>query len=94
MSFFKSSFSIMRFDFKSKPCFSSVLGYLGLAVLVELNLNDAMSPWFLLVMFLHLPFAIWLSLVLAGLAVSDSDLSVLQACVSVFFGDQFSLGRI
>jgi hypothetical protein len=45
-------------------------------------------------MFLYLPFTIWLSLVLAALAVSDYGLSVLQACVSVFLGDQFSLGGI
>jgi hypothetical protein len=32
MSFLKSSTSIMRYDFKSKSCFSSVLGYLRLAV--------------------------------------------------------------
>ena len=44
--------------------------------------------------FLSLPFAIWLSLVLAGLAVSDCGLSLLQACVSVLLGDQFSLGEI
>ena len=31
---------------------------------------------------LHLPRAIWLSLVLAGLAVSDCGLSLLQACVT------------
>ena len=41
-------------------------------------------------MFLPLPLAIWLSLVLAGLAVSDCGLSLLQACVSVLLGDQFS----
>ena len=45
-------------------------------------------------MFLHLPLAIWLSLVLAGLAVSDCGLSLLQACVSVLLGDQFSQEEI
>ena len=45
-------------------------------------------------MFLPLPLTIWLSLVLAGLAVSDCGLSLLQACVSVLLGDQFSLGGI
>ena len=45
-------------------------------------------------MFLPLPLAIWLYLVLAGLAVSDCDLSLLQACVSVLLEDQFSLGGI
>ena len=47
-------------------------------------------------MFLCLPFTIWLSLLLAGagLAVSDYGLSLLQACVSILLGDQFSLGEI
>ena len=45
-------------------------------------------------MFLNLSFAIWLSLVFAGLAVSDFGLSLLQACVSVLLEDQFSLGEI
>ena len=57
----------------------------------ELGLDGAMLPWFLLVMFLYLPFAICLSLVLAGLAVSDYGLSVLQAYVSVLLGFLFSL---
>jgi hypothetical protein len=39
-----------------------------------------------------MPLASWLSLLLPGLAVSDCGLSVLQACVSVFLEDQFSLG--
>ena len=47
-----------------------------------------MLPWFLLVMFLHLPFTIWLSLMLAGVAVSDGGLSVMQASVSVLQGDR------
>ena len=45
-------------------------------------------------MFLPLPLTIWLSLVLAGLAVSDCGLSLLQACVSEFLGEQFSPGLI
>jgi hypothetical protein len=45
-------------------------------------------------MFLPLPLAIWLSLLLAGLAVSDSGLSLLQACVSVLLVDQFSPGGV
>ena len=51
-------------------------------------------PWFLVLLFLPLPLAISLSLVLADLAVSDCDLSLLQACVSVLLGDQFSLREI
>ena len=50
-----------------------------------------MLPWFLLVMLLPLPFAIWLSVVLAGNAVSDCALSVMQASVSVLLRDRFSL---
>jgi hypothetical protein len=61
-------------------------------VVGELGFDDAKESSFLLLMFLCLPFAIWLSLVLAGLAVSDSDLSLQQACESVLLGDQFSLG--
>ena len=40
-------------------------------------------------MFLPLPVAIWLSLVLAGLTVSDCGLFLLQDCVSVLL-DQFT----
>ena len=73
----------MRCDFKSRSYFSDVLGHPGLAVVEELGSDGAMLPWFLLVMFLCLPFAIWLSLVSAGLTVSDCVLSVPQACVPV-----------
>jgi hypothetical protein len=41
-----------------------VLGYPGLAVVGILGSDDAQCSWFLLVKFLHLPFAIWKSLVL------------------------------
>ena len=84
MSFLNSSISTRRFDFKYRSCFSGVLRYPGLAVVGELGSDDSMILWFLLVMFLHLPFAMWLSLVLAGVAVSDCGLSVL-------LGDLFSL---
>jgi len=77
MFFLKSSDIIMSCDFKSKSCFSGVLGYLGLAVEGILGSDDAKWPWFLLLRFLPLPLAICLSLVLAGLAVSDSGLTVL-----------------
>ena len=56
--FLKSSTSIMRYDFKSDSCFSGVLGYPGLTVLGILGSDDDEWPWFLLVRFLHLPFAI------------------------------------
>ena len=91
MSFLKSSISIIKCDFKFISCFSGVLGYPGLAVVGQLGSNGAMLPWFLLAMLLCLPFAIWLSLVLAGVAVSDGGLSVTQVSVSVLLGDQFSL---
>jgi hypothetical protein len=45
-------------------------------------------------MFLPFSLAIWLSLVSAGLDVSDYGLSLLQAAVSVLLGDQFSPGGI
>ena len=92
MSFSKSSIGIIICYFKSKPCFSSVLGYPRLAVVGELGLDDAMSPWFLLVTFLHLPFTMWLSLVLVGPDVSGRNLSLLWACkpVSAPLGDQLS----
>ena len=57
----------------------------------ELGSDGAMMPWFLLVMFLHLPSAIWLSLVLAGIVFSDYGLSVRQTSVSVLLGDPISL---
>jgi hypothetical protein len=47
-----------------------VLGNLGLAVVGELGSDVDKQSWFLLVRFLYLPFAIWLSLVLDVLAVS------------------------
>jgi hypothetical protein len=45
-------------------------------------------------MFLPLTLTIWLSLVLAGLAVSNCGVSLLKACVLLLLRDQFSLGRI
>ena len=91
MSFLKSSISIMRCDFKSRSCSSGVLWYSGFAIVGELGSDGAMLPCFPLVMFLRLPFAIWLSLVLTGATVSDYGLSVMQASVSVLLGDLFSL---
>jgi hypothetical protein len=45
-------------------------------------------------MFLPLPLDIWLSLVLIVLTVSDCGFSLLQGCVSVLLGEQFSPGGI
>ena len=41
--------------------------YAGLAVVGELGSDDAHVFWLLLFMVLHLPFTIWISLVLVGL---------------------------
>ena len=73
----------MRYNFKINSCFSGVLGYLGLAVVGELGSDVAMRPWFLLVVLLCLPFAIWLSLVLVGIVVSGWSLFLLWACKPV-----------
>ena len=91
MSFWKSSISIMKCDHKYSSCFSIVLGYPGLIVIVVLGSDSAMVPWFLLVMILCLPFAIWFSLVLVDLAVSEYVLSVLKGFVSIFLVFLFSL---
>ena len=50
---------IMRYDFESKSCFSTVSGYPGLAEVGVLGSDDGERSWFLLVRFLCLPFAIW-----------------------------------
>jgi hypothetical protein len=50
----------------------------GLAVVGELDSNSA-KCCFLLLMFLCLPFSIWLSLLLNGLSISDWFLSLLWA---------------
>jgi len=63
-------------------------------VVGELGSEDAKWPWFLLLRFLHLPLAIWLSLVLAGLAVSDSGLIFLYVCVSLLLRVHPSPGGI
>jgi hypothetical protein len=47
-----------------------MLGYPGLAVVGELGYDGAKVYWLLLLMFSHLPFAIFLSLVLTSLGVS------------------------
>lgn len=43
--------------------------YEGLAVVGELSSDGPLLHWFLLIMFLYLPFAIWLSLLLPGQCV-------------------------
>ena len=59
--------------FKSESCFSGVLWYQGLAVVEELGSDGAKLHWVLSLMFLYLPFTIWLSLVLTGLGVSEGS---------------------
>ena len=66
----------------------------GITVVGELGSDDAKQSWFLLLMFLSFPLTIWLFLVLADLAISDCDLSLLQAPVLELLGDQFSPGGI
>ena len=58
----------------------------------ELGFDEDKWPWFLLLMFLPLPFTIWLSLIFTDFPVSV--LSLLQASVTVLLRDQFSLGGI
>ena len=67
----------MKYDFKSESCFSDVLGYPGLSVLGVLGSDDSEWSWFLLVMILGLTFAIWKSLALVVIAVTDWSLFLL-----------------
>ena len=67
----------MRYDFKSKSCFSGVLWYPGMAVVGVLCSDDAEWSWFLLVRLLRLRFAIWLSLALVVIDVSCWSLVLL-----------------
>ena len=57
----------MTSEFKSKSCFSGLLGYPGLAFVGEFGSDAAILPRFLLVAYFHLPFTILLSLALVGL---------------------------
>ena len=52
--------------------------YSGLAVVGELGFDDAHIYWLLLLMVLHLPLTIWLSLVLVGLGDSVWSLPLLS----------------
>lgn len=88
----KSSIIIMRCDFKSESCFSSVLGYPGLAVGGELGSDNAKQPLFLL---LVLALTIWLFVVLAGFGCLWLWLfPPVNLCVSTPGTHQFSLGGI
>ena len=46
---------LMRSDFRSISCFSGVMVYPGLAMVGKFVSDEAKSPWFLLLLFLHLP---------------------------------------
>ena len=52
--------------------------YLGLAVVGELDSDDAHIYWLLLLMVLHLPLTIWISLVFVGLGDFVWSLSLLS----------------
>jgi hypothetical protein len=60
-----------------------MLGYPALSVVGELDSDHATEPCFLLIGFLCLPFTIWLSLMLVGLAVFGWSLPLLQTCKPV-----------
>ena len=77
---FNSSIIFMIIDFKTNH--SGVMQNPGFVVVRELSSSDAKYPCFLLRMFLSLPLAIWLSLLLPALVVSDWSLSpVIPDCV-------------
>jgi hypothetical protein len=63
--------------FRSESCFKGVFGYLGLDTVGELGSDVAKPNWLLLLMFLHLPLEVLLSLVLSDLPISDWHLSFL-----------------
>lgn len=61
-----------------------MLGYLGLAIVGELGSSSGKLHWFLLLIFVCLHFAIWLSLVLTDLGGLDcSRPPVRQAVLSL-----------
>jgi hypothetical protein len=70
ISSLNASIIFIRWDLKSSSYSSCVLGYPGLAEVEKLGSGDVILIWLLLVM-LYWSFAIWLSLVLEGLVVSD-----------------------
>jgi hypothetical protein len=70
-SFLMSYTIIMRYAFKSGSSFLGVLGCPGLGKVGVLGSDDGECSWFLLVRFLCLPFAIWQSLELVVIVVSD-----------------------
>ena len=75
--FSKISIIIVKYDFKSKSCFSGVFGNPLLAVVGELGSDVAKMSWFLLLRFLHFPLAILLSVIIGDLVVSDWSLPLM-----------------
>lgn len=71
ISFLEACIIFMRWNFRSLSCFSGILGYPGLAVVRELGSGGAKLHLFLLLIILCLLLAIWFSMVLTGLGVSD-----------------------
>jgi hypothetical protein len=59
----------LKVQFESRSTFSGVLGCPGLGKVGVLGSDDGEWSWFLLVGFLHLPFAIWQSLELVVIVV-------------------------
>ena len=78
MSSLESTITFKRWDFRSEPCFSDVLAYPGLIVVGEHGLDGTKWSWFLLLIFLCLPLASWLFLVLTGLAVSVPPVNLIM----------------
>jgi hypothetical protein len=69
ISSLKQSIIFMRCSLRSHSCSSGLLGYPGLAIVGDLGSDGFILHWLLLIIFLHLPFTIWLSLGLAALGV-------------------------
>ena len=67
----------MKYDSKSKSCFSGVFGNPPLAAVGELDSDVARLSWFPSLMFFCFPLAILLSVIIGDLVVSDWSLSLL-----------------
>jgi hypothetical protein len=65
-----SSTIIIRYAFKSGSRFSGELGWPGLAEVGVVGAHDGEWSWFLFVIFLCLPFAIWYTLESVVIVVS------------------------
>jgi len=72
---------MIKCDFKSRSCLYGMFGYPAFALVGDLGSDDAKQSWFLWLQFILFLLVIWLCLVLAVLAVSNSGLTFLWACV-------------